>query len=412
VEGSGNPVLLRLQPLSESAARGKGIIKFAGRGTVLMKGEHGNDYVCGKCGATLLERVPRLMMQNAALPCNACGTINDLFRCARFKKSPVSVRDLASLPAPHEALFPSSGFWQQLPNNGDLVDLDKSLFNEWSAGQVKRPRKLYHYTSSIGLHGILRSHQLWFTDVAYLNDASEMQHALTLIGACMERIANGASDITRELIRRAKPHDSPYSSGSGYYIACFCEKADLLSQWRAYGAGGGGYAIGFSAFQFAQRTNYPVRKVIYDVSVQEKLVNSVVEKTCQLLDKLGVGKTVADLDQSKLLPAMAAFLSEHLLVTFKHPAFYEEQEWRVIVPFRPSEQVKSLLFRDSRGVLVPYLSLELDVPDKDLPILPVIEVVHGPTLHPDLTQKSLHFLLEQQGYDHVEVLGSTAPLRA
>jgi hypothetical protein len=149
--------------------------------------------------------------------------------------------------------------------------------------------------------------------------------------------------------------------------------------------------------------------------VQEGLVNSVVKKTCQLLDKIGTGKTVAELDRSNLLPAMSAFLSEHLqefLVTFKHPAFYEEQEWRVIVAFRPSEQLKSLFSRESRGVLVPYLSLELDVPDKDLPILPVIEVVHGPTLHPDLTQKSLHSLLEQQGYDHVEVLGSTAPLRA
>ena len=53
-------------------------------------------------------------------------------------------------------------------------------------------------------------------------------------------------------------------------------------------------------------------------------------------------------------------------------------------------------------------------PTADMPLLPIVELVvsGGPTLHPELTTKSLNLLLQSTDYDHVEVKGSRVPLRA
>jgi hypothetical protein len=36
-------------------------------------------------------------------------------------------------------------------------------------------------------------------------------------------------------------------------VCRFCEKPDLLSRWRAYGAQAAGYSVGFDGVQFAIR---------------------------------------------------------------------------------------------------------------------------------------------------------------
>jgi len=40
---------------------------------------------------------------------------------------------------------------------------------------------LFHYTNRSGLHGILRSQQLWLGHFTQLNDTSEVHHALKVI---------------------------------------------------------------------------------------------------------------------------------------------------------------------------------------------------------------------------------------
>jgi hypothetical protein len=201
--------------------------------------------------------------------------------------------------------------------------------------------------------------------------------------------------------------------GGGVFITCFCANGDLLSQWRAYGASGGGYALGFSAYQFAKQRTVFVRRVIYNPKKQRELVQNTIDRACKLLDQVTHGKSIGQLD-SEILSAFAVFLSDHLrefLFTFKHYAFSEEGEWRVIFPFVRDDHIDHLKFRDGSGMPVPYLELDLGARTPELPILPLVEVVHGPTLHPQLTKKSLYLMLQQHGYDHVEVVGSEAPLR-
>src|SRR5260370_11711331 len=106
---------------------------------------------------------------------------------------------------------------------------------------------LYHYTDLAGLLGILKRHDLWLTHSRYLNDAEEMIHGTTVARKVIEQaLAAQAHDFNylQELDRLS-------SNQEGVYICCFCEKDNLLSQWRGYGANGSGVSLQFAPKEFA-----------------------------------------------------------------------------------------------------------------------------------------------------------------
>lgn len=53
---------------------------------------------------------------------------------------------------------------------------------------LDRSTCLYHYTSAVGLEGILRSRSLWATDTAFLNDWQEIVYAAEPLVADMEAL--------------------------------------------------------------------------------------------------------------------------------------------------------------------------------------------------------------------------------
>ena len=68
-----------------------------------------------------------------------------------------------------------------------LRDAADSLLTEWEKlHAVQEPDFLWHYTSVTGLHGILETGNLRFSDAAFLNDTSEMSHAVDLLQTTVE----------------------------------------------------------------------------------------------------------------------------------------------------------------------------------------------------------------------------------
>src|SRR5207253_8902302 len=64
-----------------------------------------------------------------------------------------------------------------------LAPLDADLERrsaEWSALHAPIPKYLFHYTSSMGLLGVLASQRVWATNIRYMNDASELLWACNL----------------------------------------------------------------------------------------------------------------------------------------------------------------------------------------------------------------------------------------
>lgn len=132
--------------------------------------------------------------------------------------------------------------------------------------------ELLHYTTAVGLQGIIESQQLWATNISYLNDAEEHtgffdRRLPHLLQPAIEKALNELSkmDFGKKYLEEVGGTDNAHNDLAKFsaairsvalkfnapYITSFCRAISpdaasdgLLSQWRGYGADGG-YAIVF-----------------------------------------------------------------------------------------------------------------------------------------------------------------------
>lgn len=266
---------------------------------------------------------------------------------------------------------------------------------------------LYHYTDLAGLIGIVQGHDLWLTHSQYSNDAEEMIHGITVVKNVMEQTA------------LTKIHDANYlqeldrlvSNREGVYICCFCEKDNLLSQWRGYGANGSGVSLQFAPKEFADvsgpdNTHGLLRfwKVFYNPATQTDIIQRAVDHYAPG-NLNNTGQNPIDLARK------AADAIRFFIPTFKNADFEEEDEWRLI--FTPSHGVQvQPKFRVSHNMLVPYYSLRELISKGVLPLLPLRQVCVGPSVHKQINAESAKALLETAGYLGVSMIVSNTSYRA
>ena len=292
----------------------------------------------------------------------------------------------------------------------DLDTVTPRLTEQWVSLHRKRPRYLYHYTNAQGLLGMLQSNRIWATNSRFMNDPTEIAYATRLVREIMESVL--LKEDTRWL---SKLKDSvsnflnEYENSAKVYIACFCTQGDLLSQWRGYGAVGGGYAVWFSGRHIGAQevTSFDqpepiLRKVIYDRRTQERIVSDWL-RGLSILEQARRKKpsqTKALQRSNEAWGTFNMFLSE-CLNCFKDPAYQEEQEWRVIQFGRINLQdVLKASFRTGGARVVPYVELDFR-PAKGSyrGKLPAKLIRYGPTLDPRVTERSLRLLCEACGYN-------------
>ena len=270
------------------------------------------------------------------------------------------------------------------------------------------PEVVYHYTNASGLLGIISTGTLWMTDIEFMNDAEELAYARSSvldelqvrayeIAPPDERSADGdRAETLRSIAEELEqsPHGHP-SRTYHVYAACFCQNGDLLSQWRAYG-GDSGYAIGFHTSSLLDLcTSLPdvhFEKVTYGLDDARLYLNDMLEAVSQGIAGFP-GATGNIRLMTRVLPTVAAI---------KHPAFAEEQEWRLLSTRWGASE--TLRFRPGSVGLVPYV-------EANLPADAVAHVIVGPGQYPRVRISGVAQLLERRGMGGVEVYGSTSPLR-
>ena len=263
-----------------------------------------------------------------------------------------------------------------------------------------KPRQhLYHYTTIEGLMGICTSRSIRATDLLYMNDPSEYGYASKIIDEVTKEYAAthpGFEKYARSVQR------NPLDLGLRVYAACFCEEKDLLSQWRAYGRQGTGYAIEFSWAKL--RINRAVDgfgRVEYDEHTQKEILN-------QILTSLEGDESFEHRDQHEIFAGIASGLTNALLPVrafLKSKTFREEKEWRMI-EFNFNRPDLKELYRPSNNLLVPYCELPLGNPDE----LAITKIVIGPSL-PREAADSLRRFLDNIGLKSVAIEESSIRLR-
>jgi hypothetical protein len=206
-----------------------------------------------------------------------------------------------------------------------------------SATPLARPPALYHYCPLTTFKAILTNGCVWLSDANYMNDTTE--------GDWLEK-------IVERTIRRSEEWRVWRESGHVYsdykifkrtfYIACFSEHGDILSQWRAYAEDGRGACIGFDFSELPVPTGLSLSDVFGMRGLGCTLDRVVYEEKAQLEVARRVFRGVDYL--TRAAPPIETAVNSYFLDAYvnagqdglayasrllKHPGFSEEREWRI-----------------------------------------------------------------------------------
>jgi len=292
-------------------------------------------------------------------------------------------------------------------------------YHEFLVQMPAEDQLIYHYTDLGALSSIVGGHDLWLTNSQYSNDADESRHgyeiARGVVGTYL-RSAKRARLRDDFMVAYAKALSSLVSAppSEGFYICCFCEKGNLLSQWRSYGANGTGVSLAFDPREFIYITGADMPlglmrlwKVFYNTNQQKRIVKLAIEF---------VWENRAGDQNANQLARRAADAIQFFVPTFKNADFREEKERRLIFTPDPASKVEPR-YRVGRGMLIPYYSVRAlaEATGRGTPtapwLLPIRSIMVGPSAQKKLNVESTTMLLRQNGYASIEVRASATPYR-
>ena len=205
--------------------------------------------------------------------------------------------------------------------------------------------------------------------------------------------------------------DFPTQNVVPHFVTCFSLVKDDLSQWRAYGGGENGYAIGFKCRNLWGGPYSMVVRMSYDSDLHRALARRAVDQSVDFFRE-GIKKfSPPDLAQwgrefleewNKALIMVAPLL--------KDAAFVQEQECRILKGFT-SEDLKDLQFFQKSSLMSRHLPIRPGPPTPAPYLLPITEVMVGPCRHPAISRTSVHTLLRKKGYNSITVSISKVPFQ-
>ncbi len=213
--------------------------------------------------------------------------------------------------------------------------------------------KCWHYCSNSTFKKIIESHSLWLTDSTAMNDSTECKFIEETVN---EYYKEKPKSQFEEIIKQnlSINFDKPR------FLACFSMDCDLLSQWCKYADDGRGVAIGFDTEVLdlpdnlllggTSDHNLGFSRVIYDKKKQKNYVKNKLDEAEELYSDIQQNPENYVGPQLKVFNYITDLTA--LSMIFKHPAFAEENECRLI--FSPRPTCKPDGYRDTKDRFSPY----------------------------------------------------------
>lgn len=299
-------------------------------------------------------------------------------------------------------------FFEPANSTSQIKKAMLSFLDSWlQKHSSKDELKLYHYTTLDGLKGIIKNRSIWLTHISNLNDPLELKYGEDLILDLIQKASNEESDENIiQLLKYLSDFVKSFNSATHQtYVACFCEAENLLSQWRAYGARGGGYNLGFG---FGSNTKFShslgenadsyvlLRKIVYDFEEQKGLISNYISSIIRAShDAIKYFKENSGIPDawSAIAATEAVNILFDLKLSFKNPVFAEENEWRLIKGRQTHYKPEQIKFRESKDGFIPFIETFLYEETKDKKVFPLSSIKFGPTLDEDKTKPGLKLFL-------------------
>ncbi len=265
------------------------------------------------------------------------------------------------------------------------------LVQDLYAGQPDQT--LYHYTSLDSMRGIVGTASLRATEIRYFSDADEMKHASDQLGWGISFLEGFGGSEQRLLTQLREWFTHRLTSGHSLFVGCFTPNGNLLSQWRSYCPVAKGVSLGFDGAKLstsATKHRWKLGKCIYNQDRKEEIVEIILSEIERLAKERG-----ENTDRSKRHPVNSFHdvfeTIEHDLLQIaallKHPAFEEEEEWRLVSPVITNYVEAPVEYREGPSMLVPFMNVQLPAaPDRHLDLE---HVVLGPTPNMNISMHSL-----------------------
>jgi hypothetical protein len=235
--------------------------------------------------------------------------------------------------------------------------------------------EVWHYTTADAMMKILEGRKIFATQVTCLNDNREQR----------------------------------------YFGDLFYQAMKPLGQWRDYGGGECGYAIGFRTDGILEALRARPSALFLPMQYADHSHRFVVDDALRMaqtyfLDGIK-NKGITDIAQwaREFVIAFAMHL-DIFASTTKHPAFQHEMERRIVAPFQPGD-VNRLEFRQKRTLLARHLPIDLTIMVDGECKVPISRICVGPGPAQRVTQVSVGDLLLKYGYKEVPVELSAVPYR-
>lgn len=267
---------------------------------------------------------------------------------------------------------------------------------------------LYHYTRQAGFIGIVESNVIWATHTQYLNDRREYLHAVDMVRERIRALSTSADETGCEILSDMELGLTGIE-GMNVCVCSFSEERDSLSQWRAYGTGSSGFAIGFSGTflaKIATQKEWYLAPCIYEPNEQGRLVDALIK---EVFDQNLEWKKSNAPELEDLPPGgnLNAYLHRYAPI-LKDYSFRDEREWRLIS--RPlSCRSEAFAFREGTSMLIPFYKFPLIDSEGHFRLH---EVVVGPTPHPKQSEMSARSFLVRNFQRDVPVEPSKVPYRS
>lgn len=305
-----------------------------------------------------------------------------------------------------------------------ILPVDKKEYNNYftrllhQLSPINHVVPLYHYTSGERLIQIIEQGELWSTQIACLNDSKELIHASEQF---REVIANRqAAPINKDyemLLGRMDEllSDIDHEAVSAFVI-CFSELGNDLSQWRAYGGVEGGFRIEFDCIRLryaAAKKSALLLPVIYDEVEKNKLLSGILDTAHKHYMKgLQAGRAPNHESWANEFAQFWLWNLTFLAPALKHSAFSAEKEWRFIYNLTDND-IPQLRFKQRQTMVSRHLPQSLNDPKaRGQKLLPITNIMVGPTEHQRLSQIAIGDLLKQNGYGaNVTVTSTDIPFR-